>query len=138
VQKIRLLDHWLQKQFLRREQAVDRIDRVANFMVEQNGLVELDELLRIACLSRRQFERRFLAKVGVSPKYYARMRRLSHICYLLTYRGQDDWQHLIGEGGFYDQAHFIKDFKQFMGTTPSQYYQDNQQLSKFLEANLMT
>lgn len=135
VQKIRLLDHWLQKQFRRREQAMDRIDRVANFMVEQNGLVELDELMRIACLSRRQFERRFLAKVGVSPKYYARIRRLSRICYLLTYRGQDDWQHLIGEGGFYDQAHFIKDFKQFMGTTPSQYYQDNQQLSQFLERN---
>lgn len=109
------------------------IDYVANHIVGQNGIVRMDDLLRKACMSRRSFERKFFERVGVSPKYYARLRRISHICYSIGASQKLDWQRLVGTGDYYDQAHFIKDFKDFMGEAPSTYAEKNTELSRFLQ-----
>lgn len=131
--RLRLLENWLLQ--LQREKAdhFDGIDFAANLILDQNGVVEVDELLRHVFMSRRQFERKFFNKVGVSPKYYIRIRRIGHVCNLLAHQQRADWQLLIGAGGYFDQAHFIKEFKHFLGATPSQYFKHNKELVHFLE-----
>lgn len=132
-QRLKLLENWLLQLHREKSGDFDGIDFAANFILDQNGVVEVEEILRQVFMSRRQFERKFFNKVGISPKYYIRIRRISHICNLLTRQETANWQLLIGAGGYFDQAHFIKEFKHFLGATPSQYFKNNQELANFLE-----
>lgn len=81
----------------------------------------IEVLARQVGLSRRQLERRFKQKVGLSPKRYARIQRLQQTAQRLETRGVNRLTDLAYELGFADQAHMIRDFKQLTGVTPSQY-----------------
>ncbi|GAB3714942.1 helix-turn-helix domain-containing protein [Spirosoma flavus] len=132
--RVRLLEQFLNRQLLKVDNPFDRIDYTANLIVTQKGLVNVGGLMDELYVCRRQFERQFLQKVGVSPKYYARVRRIGYLCAeLATKRWQvADWQDLIFQYGFYDQSHFIRDFTQFTGKKPTLYVKNNVELSKFL------
>lgn len=132
AQKIALLDRFLLHQLYQIQPGNNAIHHAANRIFENNGVVKMDDLLRVAFMSRRNFERKFLEQVGVSPKYYARLRRISQICHLMNTSKVIDWQYIMGKGDYYDQAHFIKDFKDFMGVAPSIYAKENAELYRFL------
>lgn len=131
-QKIALLDRFLLYQLHQIQPANNAIHHAANRIFNYNGVVKMDDLLYVAFMSRRNFERKFLEQVGVSPKYYARMRRVGRICQLMNTSQTLNWQYFTGEGDYYDQAHFIKDFKDFMGVAPSVYAKENTELYRFL------
>ena len=72
-------------------------------------------------LGERRFQTLFSDQVGLSPKQYLRVCRFQEALQRL-YRG--DWQQLTDLAhhcGYYDQAHFIHDFRQFSGLTPTDY-----------------
>ncbi|MEV0718219.1 helix-turn-helix domain-containing protein [Asanoa sp. NPDC050611] len=63
--------------------------------------------------------RRFAAQVGLSPKRFARVRRLQR---LLDTVGPDrDWARAAVEVGYFDQAHMVNDFRALTGLTPTAY-----------------
>jgi AraC-like DNA-binding protein len=64
----------------------------------------------------------FRAEVGLSPKAYARVRRLQAALRLLG-GGPLGGAHVAAEVGYFDQAHFVRDFESFTGMTPTQYSQ---------------
>lgn len=132
--KVAILEQLLLGQLNRRNVLPDRIDYTANRIVAQRGIVRLDELIDDAFLCRRQFERKFMHRVGVSPKFYARIRRVGYLCSVMAaQRWQvSDWQELVVQAGYYDQAHFIRDFTAFMGQRPTLYVHQNQELSRFI------
>jgi methylphosphotriester-DNA--protein-cysteine methyltransferase len=109
------------------------IDQVANLIIEKNGLIDVAEIMQEVYMSRRNFERRFFKKVGLSPKYYARLRRISYILNLIAGKKKADWPSLFSECEFYDHSHFIKDFTEFTGRTPQQYLEYNIELANFIE-----
>lgn len=135
-ERLSLLENWLLKLYREKAHQFDSIDFAANLILEKTGSIEVDDLLHQVFMSRRQFERKFLTKVGVSPKYYMRIRRISYVCNLLNQQQTANWQLLIGAGGYFDQAHFIKEFKQFLGVTPTQYFKHNNELIHFLEKEI--
>lgn len=110
----------------------DFIDTAANRIVEKCGMINVEELLKESCMSRRTFERHFFQKVGLSPKYYARVRRIGHICNLIAGKKKVNWAELFYEAQYYDQAHFIKDFEEFTGRTPGQYLSENKELANLV------
>ena len=132
--RITILEQFLSFQLLKRNLQPDRIDYTANLIVAQKGIINLTTLADEAFLCRRQFERKFLQRVGVSPKFYARIRRISYLCSLLaSQRWQiSDWQDLIVRCGYYDQSHFIKEFTEFTGKNPSFYVRNNVELTHHL------
>ncbi|PSR52368.1 AraC family transcriptional regulator [Adhaeribacter arboris] len=111
----------------------DIIDLAANQIVEKYGQVNINDLCSEYAISRRQFERKFLQKVGLSPKYYARLRRLGRICALIAGKKEVNWQDLYFDSDYYDQSHFIKDFTEFTGRSPSEYLNDNAELIHYLK-----
>lgn len=131
--RIRILDTFLLTQLRATKEQQDFIDIAANAIVAANGNLNLDDLLHQSCMSRRQFERKFLYKVGLSPKYYARLRRIGSVCKTLAYAKTVDWHDIIDAHGFYDQSHFVRDFKAFMDVPPSRYFKHNKELVNFLE-----
>ncbi len=81
-------------------------------------------------LSERQLERLFKKYIGLSPKFYTRIIRFSTIFELIQ---QEDpgWAGLAYESGFYDQSHFIRNFKAFTGEDPSRYGFDEKNMANF-------
>ncbi len=125
-ERLAVADELLLRQLRRRCPAPDAIDAVANCILDQHGQVNIEDLAHGAGLSRRQLERRFLAEVGAPPKLYARLARFHHVFELLTARPAPAWQDVAYLCGYYDQAHFIREFRHFTGQTPGAYaLQDN-------------
>jgi AraC-like DNA-binding protein len=133
VKKVKLMEELLLHHYKIKKPEPDFIDQAANTIVEKWGMLHVQQLLKESCMSRRTFERRFFRKVGLSPKYYARVRRISFICNLIAGKKKVNWPEVFYEAEFYDQAHFIKDFEEFTGRTPHQYLAENTELANFVE-----
>ena len=90
-------------------------------------------------MSAKRFIERFKAEVGVSPKHYCRIRRFQRAV-TRAHRGQIvDWPQVALECGYYDQAHFIHEFRSFAGLTPTGYQGSRtafQNHVKFLQSEL--
>ncbi|MCA0228893.1 MAG: helix-turn-helix transcriptional regulator [Bacteroidetes bacterium] len=134
-ERLALLEQFVNVQFLRKSPVADRTDFAANLIVDKHGLININDVIGELYVCRRQFERKFLQKVGVSPKYYTRIRRIGHLCNELAQKRWkiDDWQDLIYHYGYYDQSHFIKDFTEFVGKAPSLYVKNNTELANYLK-----
>lgn len=114
---------------------LDKADYASSLIINRNGVININDLLLELYISRRQFEKSFLYKVGVSPKYFARVRRISYLCNQLVQKNWDakHLQNLVYDLGYYDQAHFIKDFSSFTGKSPLVYLKNNVELGKWLK-----
>jgi len=104
-------------------QAIDRINK-------KKGMVTVSELSKKGFLSERQFLNQFKQQVGLSPKLYSRIVRLSYIFQLVKEK-KDSWTSLAYEAAYFDQAHFIRDFKIFTGHNPGQYAFDEKNIANF-------
>jgi len=72
-------------------------------------------------LSQRRFIELFHAQMGLTPKAFCRVRRFQRVLESVHGRSEVDWPQVALEGGYYDQSHFIHDFRSFSGLTPSMY-----------------
>jgi len=106
------------------------IDNAIRIIIETHGTVSVNELTEQTRTSERQLERLFNRYVGLSPKFYARVIRFSYIFKCINQKNFT-WTDLGLEAGFYDQPHFIKNFKAFSGEEPSRYFFDQPSLANF-------
>lgn len=130
--KVYLLEKFILQQVKQLAPKPDYIDEAANFIIEKNGMLQVADLLHNSFMSRRTFERKFFEKVGLSPKYFTRIRRMSFLCSLIAGKKKVDWPRIFYECNFYDQAHFIKDFEAFTGRSPQQYLKENTELANYV------
>lgn len=72
-------------------------------------------------LSQKRFIERFKADVGLTPKRYCRILRFQKAVALAHAAECVDWSGLALDCGYFDQAHFIHDFRAFAGVTPAAY-----------------
>jgi methylphosphotriester-DNA--protein-cysteine methyltransferase len=71
--------------------------------------------------SARHFIQLFSAEVGLTPKLFARVRRFQDVVRHVHQQPEVDWADVAVACGYYDQAHFINDFRGFSGLTPRDY-----------------
>jgi AraC-like DNA-binding protein len=82
----------------------------------------LSRLVEIIGLSPRRFIELFRHEVGMAPKVFARVRRFQSAVHTIGGSASSiDWADVAAQCGYYDQAHFIHDFRGFSGLTPSAY-----------------
>ena len=72
-------------------------------------------------LSPRRFIEVFTTDVGLTPKVFSRVLRFQRVLALIRRDRQIDWADIAVAGGYYDQAHFIHDFRAFSGMNPTAY-----------------
>ena len=72
-------------------------------------------------MSQRRFIELFSNEVGVTPKAYARVPRFQHVLRSVEDATEVDWADVAVSCGYFDQAHFVHDFREFAGVTPSMY-----------------
>ncbi len=73
--------------------------------------------------SQKHFIELFKNRVGVTPKTYLRIMRFQKAIHDIDRQTEINWTELALDAGYFDQAHFIHDFKFFCGFTPKQYQQ---------------
>jgi AraC-like DNA-binding protein len=88
-------------------------------LLETDGAVPVTDLAAELGRSRRHLAVRFREEIGMTPKAVARLLRFEHAVQRL--RAGDELGDLALDAGYYDQAHFNRDFRAFAGTTPTDY-----------------
>jgi AraC-like DNA-binding protein len=81
------------------------------------GHPDLAGLAEALGLSERQFERRFKRQIGLKPKLFCRILRFQRVFHEMECGG--NWVQAALACGYYDQAHLVRDMRQFSGETPS-------------------
>lgn len=113
---------------LQRQQAAQAIPAVVNYAVEQllcnPAMLTIDALTRKTGYSNKHLNHLFQKHVGVSPKQLLRISRFQKVLWELENREKPLWTHLALDCGFYDQAHFINEFKRFSGLSPEIYLEE--------------
>ncbi|EKB51257.1 helix-turn-helix transcriptional regulator [Cecembia lonarensis] len=95
------------------------VDQALFQMLKYQGQMPITQVADLACLSVRQFERKCKERLGLSPKVYSRLIRFSNAYRLFERSETPNWSEIAYLSGYYDQMHFIKDFKEFAGITPT-------------------
>ena len=104
------------------------IDAIVKKIILHNGQVSMHTLLKNFKISERHFERQFKKMVGVGPKFFARLTRFNSIMQAAAGNSTKTVS-LTYLGGYYDEAHFIKDFTAFTGESPGSYFNSNHVLT---------
>lgn len=109
------------------------IDEIVELIDKKNGLVAIDEVAAVFRVSKRYVEKQFLVKIGVSPKFYARLRRFMLVALKVTYNPTMDWQDAVVQAGYHDQSHLSKEFIEFNGQSPSEYHQNHKEVTRLVK-----
>jgi len=106
------------------------VEYCVDALLQSEGTVSIDKLADELEIGQRQLERKFVAAVGLSPKFLARIIRFQNTLQLIEKKKFVSFTNVAYDGGFYDQAHFIRDFKEFTGLNPKQYFSENLEMAK--------
>lgn len=83
--------------------------------------VKVEECARSVGVSERRLSEVFREHVGIAPKMWCRLRRFQAVVGALHRGTEMRWAELAVECGYYDQAHFVNDFRGFSGLDPTSY-----------------
>jgi AraC-like DNA-binding protein len=88
-------------------------------MIAVRGRARIEDLVAKSGLSTSQFQRRFSAQVGMTPKLFARTIRFDRALVARRNAPNRLWTDIIHELGYFDQAHFIRECRAFAGLPPT-------------------
>ncbi len=124
-QRINIVEAFLFER-LNEKATIDNIVRsTIDTMFLSRGSKSVSAILKDDPTKRRQLERKFIKQIGISPKQLGKVIRLQAALKMLLNRETDTLTGIAYENGYYDQAHFTKDFKEFTGVTPKDFLADN-------------
>ena len=95
---------------------------VSSILSQPNRLVFQQLSLQIG-YSQKHFIDMFKQHVGIAPKQYMKIMRFQNAVFQIEQDTSVYWSAIAIRNGFYDQAHFIHEFKNFSGFTPGEYIQ---------------
>jgi AraC-like DNA-binding protein len=120
---------------LTKQTAVDNIIKSAvETILRAKGQFSIQEHSQHTQINRRQLTRKFSSAIGLSPKQLSKTIRLQATLKKLLNGEVKNFTELALENEYYDQAHFIKDFKEFTGLTPKEFYGDHLKMSLIFDS----
>ncbi|UFH46628.1 helix-turn-helix domain-containing protein [Flavobacterium galactosidilyticum] len=90
-------------------------------LLTTNGNISINVILKDNLSKRRQLERHFKKQIGISPKQLGKVIRLQATLQMLVSKKSETLTDIAYENEYFDQNHFIKDFKEFVGITPKEF-----------------
>ncbi len=94
----------------------------AGLIVAEAGQLRVGGLAERTGFSRQYLGRLFDEHVGIAPKLLARIERFSAIIARVEAGAAQGWADAAAAHGYYDQSHFIHEFTEFAGVTPTAYF----------------
>ena len=122
TEALRVLEEELRSRLAEaRSRGLDLVRHTAGRLETSRGAVPIGALTDAAGVSVNHLATQFKSHVGVTPKRVARIYRFAGLILSVDARRPVDWSELAQSAGYFDQAHFIKEFKDFTGHTPTGY-----------------
>ena len=115
------VEQFIRNRLPKRDAKIEVIQSIIEAIVSDRSIVKVDELARRASFPIRQLQLLFHRYVGVSPKWLIQRYRLHEAVETMAAGSIPDWSRLAQELGYYDQSHFINDFRSIVGHTPEEY-----------------
>lgn len=112
---------FLHKRMPAPDDQVEFVQLIVQFIVDNRAITHVEDVADAFGMSVRTLQRLFSRYVGVSPKWVIQRYRLQDAAELIEQGCIPDWAALSHDLGYYDQAHFIKDFKALIGKSPEEY-----------------
>ncbi len=101
----------------RGERPAPALDHAVASLLARRGPVPVEGLAHELGISRRQLERAFRRRTGMTPMQLGRVIRFQNVFRALPESG-GDWVSVALDCGYYDQSHLIRDFREFAGESP--------------------
>jgi AraC-like DNA-binding protein len=99
------------------------LNRCLKLITDSKGHIQAATLAKDICMTPKNLERKFAAYLGKTPKQYIKIARFGQTLIDLSRGNPTSFAQYAFENGYFDQSHFIKDFKTFSGYTPRQFAQ---------------
>jgi AraC-like DNA-binding protein len=123
LKKVEILNQFFKNCFTKFNDT-NAINNLQHVILDNRGNININSLYMSFGKSRRSLERNFLEEIGVCLKYFCRILRFNY-SYALKRRFPDkNWNEILYTCGYYDQSHYIREFKSFMGISPDAYFLD--------------
>ncbi|WP_299223498.1 helix-turn-helix domain-containing protein [uncultured Aquimarina sp.] len=107
-----------------------------NFIMFRHGSIRISELFEEFNVSKVTLHKHFVNKVGLSPKKVSQIWRMNRILQLREEFPDMSLTTIGLEAGFYDQAHFIKDFNSIFKITPFKFFAQKSNLIEITNLNI--
>lgn len=117
-ERITLTEQFLLVRCDKNQRNYDYVRSAAELIRRQDGILDQDTLMEQVFVSRRQLQREFKKQIGITVKEYMRLCRLNAVQRYFQGNEAVDFSDLTFEHGFFDQSHFIREFKSFTGSSP--------------------
>lgn len=125
AQMIAQVESWLSPKLPEPDANVSLINQVVDCIIENRSITRVEDVAAQMALSKRSLQRLFSLYVGVSPKWVIKRYRLQDASEQLAQDAASgtpvDHAQMAQSLGYFDQAHYIKDFKALVGVTPAEY-----------------
>ena len=104
-------------------------------ILRSGGRLSIRRLAERIGINARTLDRRFNTVVGLTPKALCRIVRFQQVFKMIQPGGVHDWARLAADCGYYDQPHFIREFKAFAGREPTSYFAQPNGMSDHFTGN---
>lgn len=114
----------------------DEIDTLYNSIMDSQGCMSIAEHIEQFAQSPRYFRKHFIQRVGLNAKTLARIVRVNYLWSMIVKKRAVDFQDMVFEGNYFDQAHLIHDFKKIVGETPAYFFKRNLDKVKMISGKI--
>jgi AraC-like DNA-binding protein len=122
--RVRATEQWLDGVMERRTSSNEAINHASALLITTAGQMRVDELVELTGMSASQLQRRFNEQIGLGPKGYARLIRFDRALVTRRSAPERSWTDILHDLGYFDQAHFIREFHMFAGISPTRFSGD--------------
>ncbi len=120
-ERIEIIENFLLDK-LNEKTTIDNIVKTTiDALLATKGSASISTILKEDLSKRRQLERNFIKQIGISPKQLGKVIRLQTALKMLLNKKSKNLTDIAYESEYFDQAHFIKDFKEFTGINPKEF-----------------
>jgi hypothetical protein len=128
LKRIDIINAFFLKKLNEKNTISNVVKSTVDVLLKTNGATPINVILKDDISKRRQLERHFKRQIGISPKQLGRAIRLQTTLKLLLNKKSETLTEIAYESDYFDQNHFIKDFKELVGVTPKEFL-DNEHMA---------
>ncbi len=127
---VHIIEAFLLRQLAKCSRPDPLIVHVSDIISQNGGIGDIKDIIRSYKISPRHFQRKFLEVTGTKPKTLARIARLQKAIRLVQHQPFSTLTDVSLAAGYFDQAHFNRDFKRFAGQSPRQFFLQQNELNE--------
>lgn len=119
--RIKIIETWLENILPEQDPKILLINKIIDKIKEDRSIQSVNQITELYLISLRNLQRLFQQYVGVSPKWVIQRFRIQEVAERMEKDKTIQFAEMALDLGYYDQAHFLKDFKNTIGLSPEEY-----------------